>query len=288
MKIKSLIFLLPCMAMVSCILSVDSVTPQYSAIMDEGYGGQCTFMVYASGQWTCSPSSNIEGMTVSPNTGQGDTEITLTIPENITGMTQVSYVNFSCGSARTPMTIYHEIPTMVLGDTEYLAVKMKDDNWWTASNIHYIEPGKEISARDFSTNTGIWYPCNPETGEADLSMNGIKTKGYFYSPEILNSICPEGWHLATFSEWKNLVDNYSCEELNKEWFNLATVGYVVNGESYSTEYPVTYYACGLKDGSETQDAAILSGDSSSLEMTMGSYNNGDGVSARCVKTINLL
>lgn len=134
------------------------------------------------------------------------------------------------------------------GET-YSFAKMKDGKIWMTENLRYIPEGKEISAKDFSTNTGIWYPATltingtAATASADDSAEGIKAKGLLYSEEIamggklpavdgtdadnIQGICPEGWHIPTLTEWTHLVgacSNAAYQYLDAPYYDAATKG----------------------------------------------------------------
>lgn len=280
---KIQIALLGCLLLASCKVDVDSIVPYFSKIQDDGFGSQISFDVYASGTWSCATVSEIKGLTVTPSTGNGQTMVTVTIPENNTGAGLLSYLNFTCGSAKTPVAVFHEIPSMNLGNRSYPARKLADGNWWTCTNMGSIAAGKNVSAANFSTNTGIWYPCKPDTGEADNTKAGIEAKGYLYSPAELAGLCPEGWHLPTTDEWETLLAKSGYDALKEAGFNLAAIGYVTEGTAYAGLGQITKYACRVDDASSTQNAMILTEKESGTVLSMGFYGSKDGVSVRCVK-----
>ena len=108
---------------------------------------------------------------------------------------------------------------------DYRVAKMQDGKWWMARNLAYIPVGCGISATDFSTNKGIWYPC-VTSGDKDVAPSKdpsvIKEQGYFYSAEVAfgssdlsfkgdetladnRGICPAGWHIPTVDDMVGLV-----------------------------------------------------------------------------------
>ena len=110
-------------------------------------------------------------------------------------------------------------------DVDYDVVKMKDGKWWMARNLAYIPVGRGISATDFSSDTGIWYPC-VTSGDKDVAPSTdasvIAAQGYFYSAAVAfgssslsfkgdetlaenRGICPAGWHIPTLDDMTGLV-----------------------------------------------------------------------------------
>lgn len=270
--------LLGCLALTSCVLDVDSIVPYYTLIEDYGFGGEVTFSVYATGPWTCGISTNMEGLTVTPNSGEGSANVTVKIPENTTKLSDISYLSFKCGDAQTSVAVYHYVPSMATEYENYYVVKLKDGNWWSASNFYTVSNSQGISPKDFSTNTGVWYPCNAETGSADMSMDGIMGKGYMYSAEKVAKSCPEGWHVPSKSEWEDLIGLYTYAELNEAGFNLAPIGVVSEAKEYSGVGQMAKFACAFNEGADVQDAMVFSDG----VLSMGTYGNNDGISIRCV------
>ena len=114
---------------------------------------------------------------------------------------------------------------IIYDDVVYNVVKMKDGKWWMARNLAYIPVGRGISATDFSTDTGIWYPC-VTSGDKDVAPSTdasvIAAQGYFYSAAVAfgssslsfkgdetlaenRGICPAGWHIPTVDDMTDLV-----------------------------------------------------------------------------------
>ncbi len=170
------------------------------------------------------------------------------------------------------INIVKEKVSFELGGESYKVVKMKDGRFWTAENLRYIPEGMEVSAADFSTNTGIWYPVITKA-DKDVAPSAepedIRNQGYFYSAAVAfnnnslslsknvdiadnQGICPDGWHIPTNAEVIALVGKCNdgtltdvtapyyntadsrCNllELNADGINILPFGYVNNGASY--------------------------------------------------------
>ena len=161
--------------------------------------------------------------------GKND-EIIVTVPvKDITANSAALYITNAVSNHEIISSFFNirkEKVTFTLGGEEYKVVKMKDGRFWTAENLRYIPDGMSISATDFSTNTGIWYPVVTKADkniEPSTDPEIIKKQGYFYSYKVafnkpegytfaLNQdidetrgICPEGWHIPTCAEAIALV-----------------------------------------------------------------------------------
>ena len=124
----------------------------------------------------------------------------------------------------------------------YNVVKMKDGKWWMAQNLAFIPDECSVSAADFSTNTGIWYPCvtsgnNSVAPSTDASV--IAAQGYFYSAAVAfgsssltwkgdetqaktQGICPAGWHIPTVDDMTGLIgkcNNAAKTNVNAPYYN---------------------------------------------------------------------
>lgn len=106
----------------------------------------------------------------------------------------------------------------------YKVVKLADGNYWMAENLRYIPEGKTVS--EDPAKGDIWYPYDPETSAATTDTEKVKQLGLLYNAsaafgieitensantvkEGTQGICPEGWHIPTFTEILNLVGNCS-------------------------------------------------------------------------------
>ena len=90
---------------------------------------------------------------------------------------------------------------------------------WMAENLHYI-----------SENAKVLYPNSYALSEVF---------GRIYSWEIACEVCPDGWHLPSNEEWKELADNLGGEDvagakmkkLSNYWISLNEEATNVSGFS---------------------------------------------------------
>jgi len=66
---------------------------------------------------------------------------------------------------------------------------------WMAENLAY------------KTQKGSWAYNNNESN--------VKTYGYLYDWEVVQNVCPSGWHLPSRAEWETLISNLGSEPGNK-------------------------------------------------------------------------
>jgi uncharacterized protein (TIGR02145 family) len=64
---------------------------------------------------------------------------------------------------------------------------------------------------DFETDEGWWYYEN------DAGQSGSGT-GRLYTWETARTACPQGWHLPSEQEWRDLVSQVGGEEQAGNWF----------------------------------------------------------------------
>lgn len=321
---KSIIALFAAVAMLSgCSLDVDSITPAAQAVIDPGFGGTIQFAVWASGPWTAYVNADTAfGVTMEPLSGpEGETLITVTIPENLTTDDRAANLQFTCGKAATCTSVYQYRPYMFV-DESYIAyaAKMKDGNWWTVENYGFLPEGKSLSKSDFSTNTGVWLPCetvvaSDGTVEVSPSINSntIDKQGYFFTPEqYLNNedgddwrgVCSEGWHVATGGEWLELFCQYGNKEtgeaelaaLNNDNFNFYPYQYVIDGESYSDEVlnlksdslfknmaSIGMYGSSVYWDDDNILAAVIHNTEERTYVSLEPVSKNNGMNVRCVR-----
>ena len=123
----------------------------------------------------------------------------------------------------------------------YRIVKI-EQHVWMAENLNY------------ATSKGSWcYDNNPASGEK---------YGRLYNYETAKNVCPSGWHLATDSEWDELIDYLGGDELaggklkeggithwvspntgatNESGFTALPGGYRGSGGSFEGEFYNAYF-----------------------------------------------
>ena len=100
----------------------------------------------------------------------------------------------------------------------YSVMKLSNDRWIMTQNMRYVPAGKTVSDNPADGN-GIWYPYTSDgtTATADKSAEAMVARGLLYdhptafaaeitaenfkSFEGCQGICPDGWHIPTYSEW---------------------------------------------------------------------------------------
>lgn len=299
----------------SCNLDIDSIMPAAQAITDPGFGGKVEFAVWASGPWSASINADKEyTITITPSSGmEGETLVTVTLPENLTYEERVGYIEFTCGKCVYSTGVYQATPNMYIDDENYFyAVKMKDGKWWNCQNVSYLSDGNSLTDVNFKNNTGIWYPClttvsdgGAVTVKASTNLSDAWKQGYFYSNEKKN-VCAEGWHLPSVEEWQNLMSFYqdssmggaSVKAMNDDKFYLYPYQYVEDGSHY------TETVLNFKEGSDFKNMAergflACSDEYNADEMMVAGILNTDeatilgiehcsktnGINVRCVRDV---
>ena len=106
--------------------------------------------------------------------------------------------------------------------------------WWMAENLNYISGNEWIYADD---------------------ANNAKTYGRLYDWETACEVCPEGWHLASYEEWMELILFLGDRDVaggklkvpGTAYWNGTAVG-VTNSSGFSAlpcgaRYSSGYYSC---------------------------------------------
>ncbi len=165
---------------------------------------------------------------------------------------------------------------------EYKWIKI-GDNIWMAENLAY------------KTNSGCWTYDNSDTT--------LSAYGYLYTYASATNAVPEGWHIATGTEWDALIKNLGGYEIaggklketgTKHW--LSPNGEATNSSGFSalpggyrsyydgafyTMGEYGYWWCYAEDDKTTASVYVLNYENS---LVFRNNNRKDyGYSVRCVK-----
>ena len=130
-------------------------------------GGTVTFTVYSNGDWTVVSQS--DDMTISPESGYGDTKITVTVPAN----DQITTKSFNFSAKTTIGTSVYtnkavvtvDAQPFVLCEGESLEVPAEGGKAWFTANSNYAWKVADISASDGSAE-GV--NVNPSEKERNI------------------------------------------------------------------------------------------------------------------------
>lgn len=136
--------------------------------------------------WSSSQNPTIADAFITDGSGTGS------FASSITGLTPnttyyvKAYVTNSAGTGYGNEIIFKTYS--MLNDSrdgqEYKTTEI-GEQWWMAGNLN------------FYTSSGSWYYDNDSTTHSE-------TYGRLYTWETAKNVCPDGWHLPTDSEWKEL------------------------------------------------------------------------------------
>ena len=92
----------------------------------------------------------------------------------------------------------------------YKTVQLKDGKIWMAQNFNFELPKEEVE-------TGFIFKTKKEEAVCwqydDSDKNG-KKYGRLYTWDAALKACPEGWHLPSDEEWKNMIRCYGGENFD--------------------------------------------------------------------------
>jgi len=256
-EMKRFLFL---MAFASFVLaSCNELGPEpYGAVYynksDVPWDGQYQVEVYieANCNWQLTVPDDVD-LVIEPLSGVGDGSVAVTVPANTTneelalpfGIKMYNddgqYVEFTA-------QMYIPKPSLTIGELEYGVVYLEDGHFWMSEPLAYIPLG--YSASSDPTTGSILYPYSVKGGTFSLikDVEEIKANGYLYKPEaFLNmyvtaenclklekyqGICPDGWHIPSWSDWYglmgsscNLADGSKVVDNNKAIFWNSDLGY---------------------------------------------------------------
>ncbi len=205
-------------------------------ISANGYAYQFKAKLTASNDWSASCENS--KVTIEPSSGAyGETELTISIPENTTAEDQDIIINFSLTdntSSYTLEVVQPAITSIEYGGVTYSVKWLADGRLWMTENLRYVPEGKTATTDLTAIDNGVWFPV--DSAKKVLSDNAelVKQKGLLYNteaalglaPGTLNKdnyasyegkqgICPEGWHIPTLEEQINLYGKSSL----KDYFN---------------------------------------------------------------------
>jgi len=188
-------------------------------------GGTLEVALSANCNWQLEPGSET-GLVFEPSSGTGDATVKLTLPANKTNEDVNLPFKFSLSTndgQYNYYTYYVTIPkpSLTYGGKTYAVVYLEDGNYWMAEPLAYLPDG--VSASDDPATGTILYPYTVTDGAVSVLKDdaSIKANGYLYKADAFlattvnaencqtlegkQGICPEGWHVPTWTEWYNLV-----------------------------------------------------------------------------------
>jgi len=146
-----------------------SVTPQTATISTKG--GTVNFTVSADGEWQTSTAADI---IVSPSSGSGNSPVSITVPENISGTDRVVEVLFCCvkGSSRQTVSI-----TQVFSE-DPISVKLSEvpDTVDFAAGDYTVKLETNYGWEATALTEGITF--NPDHGNAGTSSIIVSVPAY--------------------------------------------------------------------------------------------------------------
>ena len=81
----------------------------------------------------------------------------------------------------------------------YETVKI-GDQWWMAQNLAYLP-----SVTPVYTDQGIYvYDYKGFDIASAIKTKEYKTYGCLYNWKLANTVCPDGWHLPSDDDWKQM------------------------------------------------------------------------------------
>jgi uncharacterized protein (TIGR02145 family) len=92
----------------------------------------------------------------------------------------------------------------------YRTIKI-EDSWWMAENLRH---GTTIDHTIEQTDNGIvemyrWRALSGSLDDRDTVGGAYRwQEAMNYNLNSTQGICPTGWHIPTYQEWKNLIDDY--------------------------------------------------------------------------------
>jgi uncharacterized protein (TIGR02145 family) len=189
-------------------------------------GNTYNITVFCNTHWTAE-SSDPTWAAITPESGNNDGEITVTIPENTTGKARAATITVLAGTTSKVVSVKQSgLPTMqaftptgseAVGTTwdladsrdnkEYSVVKMPDGKIWMAKNLNYTDPTwtnitDQIGSGEYA---GAMPTLTADNNYACQTDGGCAFWGAHYPYLVAQRACPEGWSLPNDADWKGIV-----------------------------------------------------------------------------------
>ena len=247
--------------------AVDVASVTASLIYSEGIHSDVA--TKASLAWEVKVASDFKSVTL--DCSQCSVPSTALLQVTVATPTGATYV------ASKAVSVTGESSTVSYGGVDYPVATYPDGRVWFQQNLSYVPDGAAISASDFSTNTGIWYPATlawngtKATVAVSTDEDVIKTQGLLYSADMAlmqtigeveeefkdftpnQGICPSGWHIPTAAEWIDLLGACSTSERNNtnapyyDKFLAAASLVALNADGFNLK-PYPYVNCVASTG----------------------------------------
>ncbi|MEJ2628198.1 MAG: FISUMP domain-containing protein, partial [bacterium] len=231
--------------------------------------------------------------------------------ENITQDTKVDFWDNRCtDSTATPILVDSTGTLTDIDGNTYKTVKI-GDQWWMAENLkvtHYRN-GDPIT---HITSQGDWYTIYLHYGAYcayDNDESNADTYGYLYNWVAVHDsrhIAPEGWHVSSNSDWRNLemfLGMSEAESMYYDGWRGTTEGSKLKSRSgwYNegngtdevgfTALPAGYRGAGGNFGNLGRSTTFWTSTTTLIRalrwdrfgIAFGDYNKRDGLSVRLVK-----
>lgn len=225
------------------VTSWDGEIEKYFVIRQEGAESRLEIdreqveLEYDETKVICKVSSNCvwkvktdEGCVSSVPMGEGDAELTVTVPENLTPSEKSYDVVFEANGLAVTLKISQKAPSVLTyAGEQYRICALKDGNVWMAENLRYLPDGVTPCKATNNVKGGVYYPVVVPDGKTAAEFSDdpqiIKARGYLYQSEVAlgckvgditteqqikelegaRGICPEGWHIPTYDDINNLI-----------------------------------------------------------------------------------
>jgi uncharacterized protein (TIGR02145 family) len=110
--------------------------------------------------------------------------------------------------------------------TTYRIVKI-GEQWWMAENLAYLPSVSSVENESLNNPVNYVYQYNGTDVNLAKATENYKTYGVLYNWSAAMTACPEGWHLPTDDEWKQLelyIGMTQSEVDDRGWRGIAEGG----------------------------------------------------------------